>query len=399
MSRLIHRKVAGESRRNRSGLILLVVLGMLALFSMLAVTYVVFASQSRSTSMALARRETRGHKSHRAIMDSAMMALVRGTGPQSSMFGHSLLGDLYGASESQGTTLSVRTFTINDDLSITPSMPNTSRDRPLLLNGHFLRIPLHDPAVRSGSYLSPNFLPADSDALNGRIVTFPEGNGPLSGQSFRIIRYIGQTVTAAASTDAERHLLAQSYSITIDLNEANLQQSFSAGGVHGSIADWVSRFPPGTGVWASGAYACYGSVGNVHSNPFSLLLNGQPLNAHGVGILADGSSQLHFQPVAGGRPVDPAPSGGQPPRYNSISEMATSLLPNYREMGGAGAAGSTGWLTTASAADQNPNAQYPIFEQYPRIVPSPIGLLGDSDEPYDAPDYQNMWMAHRRAGA
>ena len=44
----------------RRGMILLIVLGMLALFSLLAVTYVVFSSQSKSASIVLANSEYRG---------------------------------------------------------------------------------------------------------------------------------------------------------------------------------------------------------------------------------------------------------------------------------------------------------------------------------------------------
>ncbi len=403
MSRLIHRNVAGESRRNRSGLILLVVLGMLALFSMLAVTYVVFASQSRSTSMALARRETRGHKSHRAIMDSAMLALVRGVGPESSLFGHSLLEDLYGSAESTGIRLSVRAFQFNpSDFNTSAGMPVAAPQRPMLLNGHFLRIPLNpfdppftpaSPTVPSPQYVHPDRLPPENDALNGRVITFPAGNGPLSDQSFHIVRYMGQTISTARVTDAltnsnpltpaELHIFSQSYSITIDLNQANLQQSYVSAGVSGSLADWLSITPAGRNV-------CYSPAGV----PFQLLLNGTPLNAHGVGILADGSSQLHFQDFAAGQPVDTSP------RHNSISEMAAGLLPNFSALGRANLTGSTGVLTNANPVDQVVGTHVPFSAQYQSTAAViPTAVLGDSDEPYDAPDYNTMHMSHRESGA
>ena len=67
-----------SNAKRRSGLILLVVLGMLSLFSMLAITYVVFSSQSRSSSLTIARKEFRGTPPSR-LMDEAAHQLLRGS--------------------------------------------------------------------------------------------------------------------------------------------------------------------------------------------------------------------------------------------------------------------------------------------------------------------------------
>ncbi|MEM7475445.1 MAG: hypothetical protein AAF483_10675 [Planctomycetota bacterium] len=410
--------------RNR-GLILLVVLGMLALFSLLAVTYVVFASQSKSASMALARSETRGHKSHRSIMDSALMALLRGTSKQSPMYSHDMLADVFGAAESQGTMLPIRNFTFNnsdDNLVVNPNVPMaiSSIERPMILNGHFLRIPLNPNLDFSRTtspdlpYYNPLLLPRENDALNGRIVTFPEGNGPLSGESFHIVRYIGQALRVHPfyefpTDNLLRQRLAQSYSIIIDLNEANLQRSYSASGQTGNLVDWLARRPGGNNT-SSGAFACFASATGTGDAatfqfPYALLLNGTPLNAHGVGIHSDGSSQLHFQtqvqpsnnvvgvnnPMAA---VDEAP--WLPRNSNTISEMAVSLLPNLAEMGGTGVAGLTGRMTNAIATNQGGSD---IQGQFSTNVPDSDNLLGDSDEPYDAADVHTMFMSHREAGA
>ncbi len=88
---------------NRQGLVLLVVLGMLALFSLLTVTYVLFASQSRSASIALSRRssfQASSTERPQFMFDEAIKQLIRGTTDSGSeMWGNSIMEDFYGANE------------------------------------------------------------------------------------------------------------------------------------------------------------------------------------------------------------------------------------------------------------------------------------------------------------
>ena len=146
----------------RPGLILLVVLGMLALFSMLSVTYVVFANQSRSASVALARKDIRGNKSRIPLFEEAVRQLIRGSSSDTSMtYGHSLLGDLYGENEStvtgisteKATRLQIRDWSFDavdpipatNPQAVSPLSYNANDyQRPMIIGGHFLRIPL-DP--------------------------------------------------------------------------------------------------------------------------------------------------------------------------------------------------------------------------------------------------------------
>lgn len=369
----------------RPGLILLVVLGMLALFSMLSITYVVFASQSRATSVALSRKDVRGNQSYKPLFEEAIMQLVRGsTDPNDATYHHSLLGDLYGDIESttppsppipaarQGTFLTIRDWQYDPSTFATPQMTYDSAQRAMLLapsvdnagnvtaNGHFLRIPLA-PAPRPANatqsqaqYLNPTILPPEHDALTGRIVTFPNGNGPLSGHSFRIVRYIGRIDPGATPTPTPEEF-AQNYSIVIDLLDVDLSQTYSTFDPGTSrlttlsLAEWVNAFPPvsGSGLWQSGVYACYGTVditsGLRHlSNGYNLLLNARPLNSHGIGMRNNAVSQTHSLPQAAG---------------SNLDNIATGLMPNYRMIPGA--------------------------------------LIGDSDEPYDAPDYANFFLSYR----
>ena len=194
-------KMRHSDQSQPKGLILLVVLGMLALFSLLAVTYVVFASQSRASSVALARRSIREDKNKNPLFQEAIKQLIRGTAdPASAAYGHDLLGDLYGDKESFPTSISVQNISIRSrqfDVAGGPASPMTydatsGLQRPMLLGGQysgsnyipgkFLRIPLEP--VNYGSTTGP--LPIEHDALTGRIVTFPDGQGPLGTEEDRL---------------------------------------------------------------------------------------------------------------------------------------------------------------------------------------------------------------------
>ncbi len=82
----------------RSGLVLLIVLGMLALLSLVTVTYLVFSTESRRASMQLARGDYRGTPADK-IMDQAVRQVIRGTkDTHSPLWLNDILGDLYGES-------------------------------------------------------------------------------------------------------------------------------------------------------------------------------------------------------------------------------------------------------------------------------------------------------------
>lgn len=375
----------------RPGLILLVVLGMLALFSLLAVTYVVFASQSRAASVALAREETRGNKSRKPLFEEAIRQLLRGSKTDDSItYGHSILGDLYGDVESLfsvpavaiphtrvATRLTIRNWAYDPvtPLGQTQQMTyaSSSYQRPMILAGHYLRIPLDPGGYGNNLGTSvPVRLPVEHDALNGRVVTFPEGSGPLSGQSFHIVRYIGRmTPYQAPVSAADQIAFAQNYSIVIDLLEGDLSKSFSKfdEGTQRlqtfTVAEWLNAYPPGNGngPFQAGIYACYNRVdpssNRLLNEGYELLLNAAPLNSHGIGVYNDGSSQTHSM---------------YPPTHSlasaSVNNIASGLLPNLRLVTPTGLSGGTGGL-----------------------------LIGDTDEPYDAADYANWFLSHRYSGA
>ncbi len=82
--------------KKRNGLILLVVLGMLALFSIITVSFVVFSSNSNKASTMVAQVKLRQPNS-RQLASLTLKQILRGTTDvQSAFYGHDLLGDIYG---------------------------------------------------------------------------------------------------------------------------------------------------------------------------------------------------------------------------------------------------------------------------------------------------------------
>jgi hypothetical protein len=280
----------------KNGLILLVVLSMLTLFSLLSITYVVFSSQSRTSSMGMARRDHHRMQQDR-LLDYSLQQVLRGsrTGSRSAVGPHSLLADVYGhnASLLAANTVARARFT-------------TASDKAEFFASRFLRIPLDTTLGVSGIAV-----PDDTDLLTGRVLTFQQG--PLRNISFRIVRSLGVT----SITDLD-------HSVIIDLMEASMSKT-------NSLQDWIT----------SGAT----SLCQNASAGYAIRINDREINGLGIGIGPTGAVEQY--------PVTPPPPG-TPPDY----PLPVSFLPRYQSL-----ASST---------------------------------TGDTDESYDAADYNDVWLAHRR---
>lgn len=147
----------------RRAMVLLVVLGMLTFFSILAATYLVFSNQSRQASFVIASRNTRA-PDVKGIIDQALMKLIVGTDDAHDPFyGEDLLSDYYGRFDA--LKLQTRTtpgFTCN-------------------LGSGFARFPI---VLRDSSSVPTN--DAWNDIYTGRVITFL--SGPLLNRSFRVLR-------------------------------------------------------------------------------------------------------------------------------------------------------------------------------------------------------------------
>ncbi|MFN7361490.1 MAG: hypothetical protein ACK5S3_03310 [Pirellulaceae bacterium] len=268
---------------DRSGLILLIVLGMLALFSLLATTFLVLSSQSRSASVAIATVKLR-QPDPRAISDLVVQQLVRDTNDtRSAFFGHSLLADVYGPNP-------IRT---------------TARQVPKVLGKDandqaFLWIAMNNPGN--------NTLAVGRDAYNGRLVTFLAG--PLKGNSFRILDYIGEFNNAALA-----------YSIVIDLSThqggmltGDILSGTVAVSVTKPIRSWLADHP-------------LHLVQDAQGIAYPMLINDAAFNGVGYGLnLSNGSQDVGETISIGGNNVT-IPMG----LFHSYRDTAAWKLGNTNE--------------------------------------------------------------------
>ncbi len=232
--------------RRPTGLILLVVLGMLALFALLAVTFVVVASQSKSASKTIAAVKLR-RPDTKGILELTARQLLRGTrDPQSAFFGHDLLGDIYGEGPIHGQ------FRSPMELVTLPT------DGAEVYENTFLRVPL-DPwdVVHSQQILSPI-----DGAYDGRLLTFL--GGPLEGHSFRVMHYVGDRPSPSAADYPLR------FSVMLNLSEfsgESLTAKRMRGTESGSLFQWIAK-SPNTFAYDATDYATGPSFVGPNPNPY-----------------------------------------------------------------------------------------------------------------------------------
>lgn len=100
MARLIH------NRDSRRGVLLLLVLAMLAMFGLLAISFVVISGQAKRGAEAVSKK-LRVEDSPRELMNEAILQILRGTTTTSGIGPHSLLEDIYGGQSAYGVVQSV----------------------------------------------------------------------------------------------------------------------------------------------------------------------------------------------------------------------------------------------------------------------------------------------------
>ena len=170
-------------RSQRQGLILLIVLGMLAMFTLLAVTYVVSAGTSRQGSLALAVKARGGNISIKGTARNVVKDVIRGTNNQKSPFYKtSLMEDVFGPNP------------IKTQFGPYNSAINSVRRFYVPSTGvNLVKIAVNPIALLNGP------LSSFENEYNSRIITIQEG--PLTGQSFRILKYVGYVRGGTESTN------------------------------------------------------------------------------------------------------------------------------------------------------------------------------------------------------
>lgn len=378
-----------KSQRH-SGIILLVVLGMLTLFSMLGASYLVFTnSQLRAaTSINFSERQSGIGEE---FLDRALSGLLVGaTGPESSLWGHSLLGDFYGVRDGVTGQVAARTaWPVNNNL-VRPD---------IMLSGEFVRFPsqLHSVATYVNRRLDadPKRLYPSAAAtayvtdeeITGRILTFDQG--PLQGLSMRVVRYFGDH-TGAANNRAilsGQVVLDMRPHLGKDITIASLGETFTLG-------EWVRRhqLPTANTDHRNISLLFYDAVPETTNDPLVLSafhLNGRILNGPGLGWDVERDNTL----------TESAPA------FNLNETIRTqydptiadaSLVPTNVKEDAAFEASATGNDVPVSL-----QGNFALYRRQPAAVASNATHAyiqdlppGDQDEPYDAPDEQNWFLSH-----
>ena len=365
--------------RPRQGLILLMALGMLALFSLLAVTWVVSASSSRAGAQAMRIRANHSNASVKGMASEVMKMAVRGTRDQKSAFyQHSLLEDVYDANAIRlqfGHRFygnNITTFQDKWCRKLTP--PNSA-------GVELIKLSLNPTSVvTGGASLSPI-----EGAYNGRVLTVLEG--PLAGQSFRIIKYVGFVRSTNDSQNdpnldgnipgnippsySHTDAVDYDYSVVVDLSSVKGKlegrwrnpstsrvENFS-----GELGDWMA-LPNNQGL--RNLFYFYEPVGSTHQG-YKCMINGAAFNNAGIGLETDAS-----QPGFGN--LDSRRLMALP--ADSNKRVSPALLPNYDYLQHRDYMSVNGGVLGVSGVGDQ-------------------GLLkGQSNEGIDVPDWRDFWLSY-----
>ena len=380
-----------KSRRKRPtrGLILLIALGMLALFSLLAVTYVVAAGSSRTGSKSVLVRSRGDNIALAGTANKVANTFIRGTNDLDSPFYQKdLLGDVYGRN---AITLRFGHIPIEPPTAVINPYWCTS------VGGQFLKVSL-DPRS-TNSVLSPN-----ENEYNSRLLTVLEG--PLAGQTFRILKYVGYVrhpdnatsiPTVPSSTAGTDVNFAQlfgglpvppatrtvpwaapaaysdpvgsdiDYSVLIDLSEIQGdtftgQFTNAVGGVENvtrPLAQWLAT--P-----SSLFFYNYPTVG------YKCVINDAAFNSPGIGV-QDDVAAVGFGGIDGRHIMN---SPGLPLGIAAV--IPPALLTDYKDLNNLG-------LVTMPIPGIG----------VPRTSPTQTLLNGGTNEGIDVPDWRDPWLAHQ----
>ena len=194
-----NRIVKRNFRRRQRGVVLLVVLSLLTLFTLLMVTFIIVSGQYRQSALSAART-SRVDASPTKLLDNATYALLRdSTDPKNVIRFHSLLLDMYGSDGFVGSVSSV------GNVGFVPPPPPPPTPQPVDGTGgnlFDLRIAVQAPNLPTTSGAPLSFagtyhpLSYVNGYYNGLVLTVV-GSDVAKGRSFRVVDYIAPTIGTA----------------------------------------------------------------------------------------------------------------------------------------------------------------------------------------------------------
>ncbi len=321
----------------RRGILLLVVLGLLTLFLFIGTAFVISSNQFRlaNRSYQQAGNQENISTTQHNFLDEVLNQLVRDTNNQNSVLRyHSLLRDLYGTQEGIIATVQPGTAVF---AGVTPPGPgNVTNGQFIELkfqkNSYFYLFGNQYPQVGGPPYPAIENLqplPVADNAWNGRLLTFLDGQAAC--RTARIVGYINDPSS-------------------------------------NSILLRVENFPAANGSLISDPSILNGT---------RFVVNGRPFNGTGVGYdqtATSGDPRLGFSEqvvISSGNlnvPMALAPNAS----FFNGQQLVFDGRERYF---------SSQWANLTPSQQQN--------------LVNGIGFdgLGGSDESYDAPDFQNMFLA------
>ncbi|MFN7873723.1 MAG: hypothetical protein ACK5PB_00295 [Pirellula sp.] len=389
-----------KKKQNRTGLVLLIVLGMLAMFSLLAVTYVVTSSSSIAGSQAIKRRaqNSRLDLEQMGAADKVLRQLLRGTNDQNSVFYASgnLLGDIYGPDAIRTTAaayfgadavIHYAVSAAGDSSTTPPTPPDPER------NVNLIKLSLKRDAETNGP------LSDMENDYNSRLMTFTEG--PLTGQTFRILKYVGRADRATPNPNiatipelswrpnvgATSDFISIQYSVLIDLNEVGdmrvtgevLAADGTIRSVSRSVNDWIAEFGAATLFYAKTTLAAPTAANMVG---YKLIINDAPFNYPGIGL-----EDIAVVPNSMGQPTAVPGFGNIDARrlLRTSRPISPAILPHYDYL-----------KDSLIMATNSFNSQVGVEGIGSRRTDHrELRLYGASNEGIDVPDYRDMFLAHQ----
>ena len=208
-------------QRRRKGLVLLVVLGMLALFSLLAISYLTLSSNSQNATANLTRAKL-AKPPIENMAEKVVRQIISGSNDhRSAFYGHGLLEDIYGRDAMEGV-FQANSAALNRYAGSGATILKVQLDPVIDINPDPFRplAPGQETPTIAGTWRQ-SYLSVNSDTYTGRLITFTEG--PLANQTYRILGYWG----SPGPTDTSNNPIPSlQYAIAIDLSETD-QRTFA----------------------------------------------------------------------------------------------------------------------------------------------------------------------------